>query len=451
MKKFDIINADIIQNISLSKSMAVYDGKKIIIEGGYAGQNAELKITKIKNSRLEAVIQNITKKAPFQKEPLCSAFLKCGGCRFQDITYEKQLEIKTDYIKNLFRKANLHTEKFEDIIASPSEYGYKNKMEFSFGNEVIDGPLTLGMHEKKKHYSICKTQYCHISPDDFSVILRASEDYFRSAKIPFYSQKTKKGSLRHLVMRHSIRDKDIMLNLVTSSEEIDLDGFCDMILSLKLNGQISGILHSINDAVSDTVKAESVKTLYGRNYIYERILGLDFKITSFSFFQTNTRACELLYKKVIEYAGNTAGKVIYDLYCGTGTIALTAAKGAERVIGIELNEEAIYAAKQNADMNRIKNCEFIAADVLEAADRLSSKPDIIILDPPRSGVHPKALNKIINLGAETIIYISCKASSAVSQLPLFLQNGYIIKSVCPVDMFPQTEHVETVILMSRAN
>ena len=216
-----------------------------------------------------------------------------------------------------------------------------------------------------------------------------------------------------------------------------------------LECHIVGILHIINDSLADVVQSDETRILYGRDYFYEDILGLRFKITPFSFFQTNSEGAEVLYSTARKYIGDTKDKVVFDLYSGTGTIAQVLASVAKKVIGVEIVEEAVEAAKVNAELNHLDNCTFLAGDVLKMLDELEEKPDYIILDPPRDGIHPKALKKIINYGVERMVYISCKPTSLARDLEVLLQNGYTVEKVCGVDLFPMTVHTETVCLLSR--
>ena len=242
---------------------------------------------------------------------------------------------------------------------------------------------------------------------------------------------------------------EILVHVITTSqEEHDLEPLKEELLALPLEGKIVGIMHIINDSLSDVVQSDETRILYGQDFFYETLLGLRFKISTFSFFQPNSLAAEVLYSIVREYIGDTKDKVVFDLYSGTGTIAQLAASVADEVIGVEIVEEAVEAAKQNAALNNLSNCKFIAGDVLKVLDDLTEKPDVIILDPPRDGIHPKALPKILSYGVDHIVYISCKATSLARDLPAFLAAGYKLEKACCVDQFCQTVHVETVVLLS---
>ena len=245
---------------------------------------------------------------------------------------------------------------------------------------------------------------------------------------------------------------EILVHVITTSqEEHDLESLKEELLALPLEGKIVGIMHIINDSLSDVVQSDETRILYGQDFFYETLLGLRFKISTFSFFQPNSLAAEVLYSIVREYIGDTKDKVVFDLYSGTGTIAQIAAAVAKQVIGVEIIPEAVEAAKENAAMNGITNCTFLADDVLKALDYITEKPDLIILDPPRDGVHPKALPKILDYGVERIVYISCKPSSLARDLAMFEAKGYRMEKCVAVDQFCQTVHVEVVCCLHRVN
>ncbi|MFA9423273.1 MAG: 23S rRNA (uracil(1939)-C(5))-methyltransferase RlmD, partial [Sedimentibacter sp.] len=256
--------------------------------------------------------------------------------------------------------------------------------------------------------------------------------------------------LRYLLVRKAEKTGEILINLITTSQSsLNEKEFVDSIVNLKLEGKVKCIAHSIFDGVADVARADEMRILYGEDKITEELLGLHFNISSFSFFQTNSLGAEKLYSIVRDFIGTTEDKVIFDLYSGTGTIAQILASSARKVIGIELVEEAVAKANENAKLNNLENCTFITGDVLKKIDELEDKPDIIVIDPPREGIHPKAIQKIIDYQPETFIYISCKPTSLANDLPCFLSNGYKVVKVQTVDMFPMTPHVETVVLMEK--
>lgn len=323
-------------------------------------------------------------------------------------------------------------------------------MEFSFGDEVKDGPLALGMHKRGSFYDIVTVDGCRLTDGDFRKILRATLDYFTELGTPFYRKLQHTGYLRHLLVRKAARTGQILVSLVTTSQmDVDLEGWKETLLKLPLEGSFAGILHTTNDSLADVVQSDRTEVLYGEEYFYEELLGLRFRISTFSFFQTNSLGAEVLYDTARSYVGDTKDQVIFDLYSGTGTIAQMLAPVAKKVIGVEIVEEAVKAAGENAKLNGLTNCEFIAGDVLKMLDTISDRPDFIVLDPPRDGIHPKALKKIIDYGVDRMIYISCKPTSLARDLEMLQGYGYRVERACCVDMFPWSANVETVCLLSR--
>lgn len=256
--------------------------------------------------------------------------------------------------------------------------------------------------------------------------------------------------MRHLLVRRAQTTGEILVNLVTSSQmTYDFSELVEQILNLPLEGKITGILHIINDSLADVVKSDETRILYGKDYFYENILGLRFKISPFSFFQTNSLGAEVLYSVARKYIGDTKDMTVFDLYSGTGTIAQILSDVSKKVIGVEIVEEAVEAAKENAVLNHLDNCEFIAGDVLKVLDNVEERPDFIVLDPPRDGIHPKALEKIMNYGVPKMVYISCKPSSLARDIEILVAGGYRVERVKCVDMFPNSVHCETICCLTR--
>ena len=440
------------------------DGEEICeVKGALPGQKISVVITKVRKGKGEGRLKEILEKSPIETVGVenggCPHFNICGGCSYISMPYEESLKIKENQVRELLEPMLSKQQsvcQIEPIRQSPVYYGYRNKMEFTFGDEVKDGPLALGMHKKGSFYDIVTVDGCRLVDDDYSAILRETLYYFKEKKTPFYHRYTHEGYLRHLLVRRASRTGEILAALVTTTQqEVDLESWKERLLSLPLNGKFAGILHITNDSMSDAVKCDSSEILYGRDYFYEELLGLKFRISTFSFFQTNTCGAEVLYETAREYVGSLGkeeGKpdsIVYDLYSGTGTIAQLMAPVAKKVIGVEIVEEAVVAARENAKQNGLENCEFIAGDVLKVLDEIEEKPDFIILDPPRDGVHPKALSRIIGYGVEKLVYISCKPTSLARDLEIFIANGYEVQRCVPVDQFPWTTGIETVVLLSK--
>lgn len=434
---------------------------KVAVKGAILGQKVRFVISKKRSGKCEGRILEVVEKSVYENRVApCEHFETCGGCTYQQVDYDTQMKFKGDMIKNILDGVCDDYE-YEGILGSPIEWAYRNKMEFSFGDEFKDGPLALGMHKKGSFHDIVTISDCHIVNEDYNAILRVVLGYFADKEIPFYHKMRHTGYLRHLLIRRAVKTSEILIDLVTSSdwagcghssvctEEQMLSGLKDELLKLQLHGEIAGILHTVNDSLADVVQSDRTDLLYGRDYITEEILGLSFKISVFSFFQTNSLGAEVLYEKARSYVGETKDKVVFDLYSGTGTIAQMLAKVAKKVIGVEIIEEAVEAAKVNAELNGLTNCHFIAGDVLKVIDDIEEKPDLIVLDPPRDGIHPKALDKIIDYGVDRLVYISCKPTSLARDLEVLQARGYKLVKACAVDMFPQTVHVETVCLLSK--
>ena len=457
---------------------------------------------------------------------ICDNAEICGGCFYQGTSYEEELKTKEQTLHELFEpvvRSDAYT--FEPIVPSPVSEGYRNKMEFSFGDCRMGGELTLGLHQKRSFFNIIDADCCQLTHPDAGVIVQATREYFAELDITYLHKKTREGYLRHLLYRRAVKTGEILVDLVTStnwtsakrvpaseeliaerqkgldewferryspkaqqkhtrptadrfvrvqpelSEEEVLAGWCNRLLQLKAEGKIegtfAGILHTKNDTLADIVEDQGTEVLHGERFFYEEILGLRFRITPFSFFQTNSLGAEKLYTKVREYAGfaelQAAGEkpVIYDLYSGTGTITQLMSSVASMAVGVEIVPEAVAAAHENAKLNGIENCDFIAGDVLkviEEGGRLiredgsyedAPRPDMIILDPPRDGIHAKALAKIIDYGVDRLIYVACKPKSLARDLVPLQDAGYEVEKLCPVDMFPRTNNCECICLLKR--
>ena len=463
MKKGEIYQG-IIENVDFpNKGIVQVEDKKVIVKNAMPGQKVRFMINKKKGSRLEGRLLEVLEKSPLEtRTPMCSIFPDCGGCMYQTMSYESQLEMKAEQIKKLIDQAVKSGGQvdeqgnpdyiFEGIKGSPKEFAYRNKMEFSFGDEYKDGPLSLGLHKKGSTYDVLNALDCKLVHEDMNKILACVLEYCREQGYAYYHKMQHTGFLRHLLLRRGNTTGEMLVNLVTTSQiETDFQELKERLLNLKLEGKIVGFLHIINDSLSDVVKSDETRILYGQDYFYEEILGLKFKITPFSFFQPNSYGAEVLYETAREYIGDTKDMTVFDLYSGTGTISQILAAVAKEVIGVEIVEEAVTAAGENAKLNGIENCRFIAGDVLKVLDEIEEKPDFIVLDPPRDGIHPKALPKIIDYGVNQMVYISCKPTSLARDLEMFLARGYRVEKVCCVDQFCQTVHVETVCLLSKLN
>lgn len=505
MKKGEIYEGTVEKTEFPNRGIIKAEKRRIIVKNTIPGQKIRYRIRKLRKGTGEGQLLEVLEPSPLETEPACPHFGQCGGCTYQNLPYEEQLRLKESQLRELLDGAVWKPYMFEGVKESPRRLAYRNKMEFSFGDEVKDGPLALGMHKRGGFYDIVTTDQCQIVDEDYRKILSCTLQYFQEQGLPFYHRLRHTGYLRHLLVRKGAKTGEILVDLVTTTQlslprgaeakaenmqpqgaaaaQQQEDGFSDArsadavadtdtdtanplqiqqiqrmdadwserLRALELDGTIAGILHTYNDSLADVVQNDRTEVLYGRDYFYEELLGLRFKISPFSFFQTNSLGAEVLYSTARDYVGDTKDRVIFDLYSGTGTIAQILAPVAQKVVGVEIVEEAVEAARVNAQLNGLSNCSFIAGDVLKVVDELQDKPDLIVLDPPRDGIHPKALQKIIDFGVERIVYISCKPTSLVRDLEMLQGRGYQVEKAVGVDMFPGTGHVETVVLLSKLN
>ncbi len=378
--------------------------KNVIVKNGIPGQKVRFCVNKFKRGNAEGRLLEVLEKSPLEtRDPVCSIFPACGGCMYQTMSYEAQMDMKAAQVKNILDEAVNGEYLFEGVKASPKEFAYRNKMEFSFGDEHKDGPLTLGLHKKGSTYDVltasdCKlvhddmtkilncvlayfkernvsyykkmqhTGYlrhlydvltasdCKLVHDDMTKILNCVLAYFKERNVSYYKKMQHTGYLRHLLLRRGDRTGEILVNLVTTTqEEHDMNPLKEALLNLKLEGRIVGFLHILNDSLSDVVQSDETRIIYGQDYFYEKLLNLEFKITPFSFFQPNSRGAEVLYRTVRDYIGDIKDMTVFDLFSGTGTIAQVLAPVAKQVIGVEIIEEAVEAAKENAAHNGLSN------------------------------------------------------------------------------------------------
>ena len=458
------------------------DGDLITVKNVLEGQRILCVIKKTRKGKAEGRLLEVVKKSPLEMDvPACKHFDQCGGCSYQTLPYEEQVALKGRQIKRLLEPVlpeNSFDDLFEGVIPSPNQFAYRNKMEFSFGDAYFNGPLSLGMHKRGSFYDIVTVDGCQIIDEDMRCVLMETLAYFQERGANYYHKMRHEGYLRHLLVRKAAKTGEILVDLVTSSDarflqkdatepatEVQagalealeselLQGWSKRLQEVSYDGKLTGVLHTRNDRPADVVEDQGTRVLFGQAYFYEELLGLRFRITPFSFFQTNSLGAEKLYETARDFitaenADILEGKTVYDLYSGTGTIAQILAPVSGHVIGVEIVEEAVEAAKKNALENGLTNCDFIAGDVLKVIDEIEEKPDYIVLDPPRDGIHPKALDKIIAYGVESMIYISCKPTSLARDLEVLQASGYQVKRICCCDMFAGTPHVETVVLLSQ--
>jgi len=381
---------------------------------------------------------------------ICKSKEKCGGCCYQGVEYKDQFSNKAGEVQGILKEAGIPTELFLGIKECPSQYSYRNKMEYTFGDEVKGGEMHLGLHEKGKFMNIVDVSECQLVHKDFNLLVETTLNFALEKGYTHYNRKSHTGLCRNLIIRRGVRTNEIVVNIVTTSDgNFDEESYKETLLGLNLDHTLVGIIHTFCDSVSDAVTCEKLNIIYGREYYNEEIMGLKFKVGPFSFFQTNVEAAERLYKDAISLIDNFEGKTVFDLYCGTGTITQALATKAGHAIGVEIVEEAIVTAKESAKVNNLNNCTFIAGDVNQVLKTLEEKPDVIVVDPPRSGIVPKAMQQILDYGVDQIVYISCNPKTMVPNLTMAQLCGYSIKQIQAYDNFPFTKHIESICLLEK--
>jgi 23S rRNA (uracil-5-)-methyltransferase RumA len=474
LKKNDVLEV-LIEDIKFPNIATVKVEDRVLeVKGALPGQRLLVRVVKKGKVNKGQVIE-VLEPAPQEVLPDCQLFGLCGGCAFQNIPYEYEIKLKTDMVKQILNDSNTDhniEEKFLPTIAAPATSRYRNKMEYSFGDDGKcddnnrKSNLTLGMRKKGSYYEAVDATNCLLPHEDFGKIAAATLAYFKNHPAPsghpskegnfsaaFYHRKRGTGTLRHLVIRHGVGTNEILVNLVTIGGD-NYDDYAKMILNVPIENKIVSIINTVNNSVADAIIPEEVKILYGQDFIHERLVGgMYYKIPAFSFFQTNPVLTEVLYATIADFAGDLTHKTVFDLYCGAGTIGLYLAKSnpTAKILGIEIVDEAIKSAEENAALNDIGKgrAEFITGDVKKVVREITCKPDIIILDPPREGISPKAIPDILAFNAQKIIYVSCKPTSLTKNLPAFLEGGYKITKIICIDMFPRTANIETIVLLTK--
>jgi 23S rRNA (uracil-5-)-methyltransferase RumA len=389
---------------------------------------------------------------------ICRHFNICGGCKLQDLTYSKQLQLKTNLIKKRADKYGIDLKRrFKNILPSPVKYDYRNKMEFTFYAEE-DGGLCLGLHGNKQNRRVIELKECLIGGREVINILKKTLDYGRKNKLKGYHRFRQEGYLRHLLIRKSMSSKELMVIIVTTSRgRLKQAEYVKRLLSLRPsnnNGyKISSIFHVVNDSPGDAISFEKVKLLYGKEFLEEKIGRITYRIYNQSFFQTNSVCLKVLYNAAKKLISPEKTDRILDLFCGSGGVGLYLAKGVEEVCGIEINEQAIIKAHENMEINGIKNMSFMQADVRialkEKLDELKGRFNKVIIDPPRAGISRKVFERVVALEIPEVLYISCNPESLFDNIRLFIEAGYKLKAVQPVDMFPHTRHVECLVSLAK--
>ena len=434
------------------KSVAHLDGKVVFLEGGLPGETVKAEITHVRPRYNHGVVREILNRAPERVPAVCSHFDICGGCTWQDLQYDKQLFFKRKQVVDcLQRIGGMENILIEPVIPAPELFFYRNKMEYSF-HVKPEGEFTLGLHHRGRFDLIFDLERCHLQSEISNRVVAFLRKYVRDHDLPVYDVLFHRGYMRFVIIREGKFTGEVMVNVVTNfgafPEPERLVG--EMRSAVP---EITTIVHNQNGGKSNIATGEAEEELlYGPGYIEEIVLGTRFRIKANSFFQTNSRQVEKLYTVAFDKLQTDGTEQILDLYCGTGAIGLMLAHRVAHVTGVELVATAVQAARDNAQLNGIANCEFVEANVLDYLRTSSFEKThhaIIIIDPPRAGMHPKALKRIIDYGPERLLYISCNPATFARDAKELVAAGYRLPEVSPVDMFPHTMHIEVVGLFSR--
>ena len=429
--------------------VARLDGFVVFVRRGLPGDTVRAQVTKVKRNHAEALAVEVVSPSPARVDAPCAHYPACGGCRFQDLAYEAQIEAKAEQVRNaLVRLGAIEEPPLDPILPAESAFHYRNKLEYSF-TQYPDGP-TLGFHKAGRWDEVLEVERCWLTTDLGNAIRNAVREWAREERLEAYDQEAQTGYLRHLVVREGRNTGQALVQLVTAKgERFDTGYFVEV---LRRFPEVRSIHWAVNDTPAEVTNLPT-RLLWGEEAIEEALCGLRFRVRPNAFLQTNTAMAERLYALVGEYAGLAGGETVWDLYCGIGTIGLLLAGGALTVWGVEASEESVACALENAELNGISNAAFFAGEVGEAVAELRDRagpPDVVVVDPPRAGLSGKALRQVGRLEAPRLVYVSCNPTTLAGNVKTLAADwGYTLERACPVDMFPHTPHVETVALLER--
>jgi 23S rRNA (uracil1939-C5)-methyltransferase len=446
IKKKDIVELEISDLAYGGTSVAKVDGFVVLIYGGIPGDVAKVEITRKKSNYAEAKVLQIVKESNLRTKPRCSHFGFCGGCTWQNLKYEEQLKFKTRQVKESLKHIGGFADPpVQDTLGSDEVFYYRNKMEYAFSPHP-EKKLILGLHPRKRFDLVFDLKECFLQSETANQIVNFVRTFAKEKNLPAYDHKDQSGLLRFLMIKEGKNTGQIMVNLVTYKGEFLLaKEFCDGIFSSFPS--VKSIVRNINSKLSQIAVGEKEEHLGGERIITERLGKFVFEISSNSFFQTNPRQAEKLYGIVLDLADLQGDEEVLDLYCGNGTISIFLSRMAKRVIGVETMEETVKNAKRNAELNGVTNCEFIRGEtkkVLKGFEQDKRVPHLVVIDPPRAGLHPRGLKSLLNLRPPRIIYVSCNPTTLARDLKMLCEKEYELKGVQPVDMFPHTFHIESV-------
>jgi len=452
MKKNDIYTADITDLNNLGMGVCRVDGAVVFVSGAVTGDIAEIKIIKVLSSYCVARTERIVKPSPWRmKEPFCAVSSSCGGCVYSETTYEKELELKREYVVHAMKKARADV-KVENVLTAGAFSRYRNKAQYPVSC-AKDGRLVSGFFARGTHRVIPSLD-CPLEPEIFSSILAETLAFFDEKGVSAYDETSSSGLLRHVYVRQARSTREILLCIVINGEGFDGEKeFCSRITGAF--PEIKSVYLNVNRDSTNVITGKKYRLVWGKEYITDVLCGNRIRISPASFYQVNRDGAELLYKKAIELLDTDETKNMLDLYCGIGTIGLSAARlsGVGRLIGVESVEEAVRDARANAADNGFENCEFICADASDIAGIFASRElslDRVILDPPRKGCSAETLDFVAEARPEKIVYVSCSPDTLARDIVYLMNKGYSPGTVFPVDMFPRTGHVESVVKLTRA-
>lgn len=446
-----LVEIDIHDLATDGKSVGLLNGKVVFLNGGLPGERVLAEIIREKPRFNRAIVREIIKRSEARRDAPCQHFSICGGCTWQDLVYEEQLKLKQRQVVDCMTRIG----HFEDTIVEPiipcrEQFFYRNKMEFSFHTAENDN-FVLGLHHQGKFDQIFDIEKCHLESEISNQIIAFVREFVKKHNIPVYDVKLHHGLLRFLVIREGKNSDQIMVNIVTSYGSLpEQDSFVSGLIDRFPT--IATIVHNQNGQKSNIASGEIETVLYGPGYIEEIILGKRFRIRANSFFQTNSRQAENLYKIALDWLDPEPSDSLLDLYCGTGTIGILASEKVGKVTGLELVPDAITAAIENASLNNCDNVQFMQGNVralLRENMEQFSEYSIIVLDPPRAGVHPRVIKRIEMLAPPKLLYISCNPATFARDAEELVKSGYELPTIKPVDMFPHTRHIELVALFTR--
>ncbi len=429
--------------------VARLNGFVVFVRRGLPGDTVRARVTKVQRRHAEALATEILSPGPLRVEAPCQHYPACGGCRFQDLAYEAQVSSKEEQVADALRRiAGIAEPPLEPILPAEEVFHYRNKLEYSF-TQAEDGP-TLGFHKAGRWDEVLEIEKCWLTSDLGNAIRNTVREWAREERLEAYSQADNTGYLRHLVFREGRNTGQALVVLVTAAgEKFERDRLVEV---LRAFPEVRAIHWAVNDSPAEVTNVPST-LLWGEDAIEEKLLGLRFRVRPNAFLQTNTQMAERLYELAIDFAGLTGGETVYDLYCGIGTIGLSMARNALTVWGVEISEESVACALENADLNGISNAAFFAGNVGQVLQELRERagdPDVVVVDPPRAGLAGKALKRVGEAGAPRLVYVSCNPTTLAGDAKRLREEyGYELVRARPVDMFPHTPHVETVALLTR--